>query len=48
MKNQILRLKCLKHIWGGESKYYLFVGRIEEIKGVRLLIEAVKRMPKRD
>lgn len=27
--------------------YYLFVGRIEEIKGVRLLIDAFKRMPER-
>lgn len=26
-------------------KYYLFVGRIEEIKGVRLLVKAFSRMP---
>ena len=30
-----------------EQDYYLFVGRIEEIKGVRLLIEAFRRMPKK-
>lgn len=33
------------HEGGGIHKYYLFAGRIEEIKGVKLLIEAFRRMP---
>lgn len=31
----------------GGGDYYIFVGRIEEIKGVDLLVEAFKRMPDR-
>lgn len=30
---------------GGDDDYYLFIGRIEEIKGVGLLLEAFRRMP---
>lgn len=30
-----------------ESGYYLYAGRLEEIKGVRILVEAFNRMPER-
>lgn len=36
--------------FGGQSDpsdYYVFVGRIEEIKGIRVLVEAFKKMPDR-
>ncbi len=34
--------------WRKEKTYFLFIGRIEEIKGVGLLVEAFRRMPDRE
>lgn len=33
--------------WQKKGKYYLFIGRIEEIKGLTLLIEAFEKMPEK-